>query len=115
MHYRGWLQVLPLRHVADLYLETGLDLWLAKAALGFVQDELRRAALWHARVGEARLLRLRTHDARQVAAHAGALPSIDDFGEDVDPTGFYSFDKLMTPYIERYCRRAIGVPDAARR
>jgi len=43
------------------------------------------------------------------------LPSIDDFGEDVDPTGFYSFDKLMTPYIERYCRRAIGVPDAARR
>lgn len=100
--YRGWLQGLPLRDVADLYLETGLDLRLAKTTLSWVQDELRRAALRHGRRGEARLLRLRIHDVRKVTDQAASLPSIDDFREDIDPTGFYSFDELMTRYLERY-------------
>jgi site-specific recombinase XerD len=99
--YRGWLQGMPLRDVADLYLETGLDLRRAKTTLTWVQDTLRRAALRHGRHGEARLLRLRVNTGRELAAPAD-LPSIDDFREDVDPTGFYSFDELMTQYLERY-------------
>lgn len=111
--YRGWLQGLPLREVADLYLETGVDLRLAKTTLGWVQDELRRAALRHGRHGEARLLRLRIRDVHTVTDQATALPSIDDFREDVDPTGFYSFDELLAHYLERY--PAASTPRAKRR
>lgn len=100
--YRGYLQGLTLREVADLYLETGLDLRVAKSTLGWVQDELRRAALRHGRHGEARLLRVRITDIHTVAGEGAALPSIDDFREAVDPTGFYGFDELMVHYLERY-------------
>lgn len=100
--YRGWLQGLPLRDMADTYLETGLDLRIAKTTLTWVQDELRRAALRHGRHGEARLLRLRITDMHTVSGQAASLPSIDDFREDFDPTGFYSYDELMTHYLERY-------------
>lgn len=100
--YRGWLQGLPLREMADAYLETGLDLRLAKSTLAWVQDELRRAALRHGRHGEARLLRLRITEIHAVSGQAAELPSIDDFQEDFDPTGFYSHDELMTHYLERY-------------
>jgi site-specific recombinase XerD len=101
--YRGWLQGMPLREVADLYLETGLDLRQAKTTLQWVQDTLRRAALRKGKHGEARLLRLRIEDQRGTAqAQPENLPSIDDFREEADPTGFYSFDELMTMYLERY-------------
>ena len=99
--YRGWLQGIPLREVADLYLETGLDLRRAKSTLAWIQDTLRRAALRHGKRGEARLLRLRINDTRASAPKDDA-PSIDDFREDFDPTGFYSFDDLMVHYLERY-------------
>lgn len=100
--YRGWLQGLPLREMADLYLETGLDLRQAKSTLSWVQDMLRRAALRNGRHGEARLLRLRISETHTVTGQAAELPSIDDFREDADPTGFYSFDELMKLYLERY-------------
>lgn len=100
--YRGWLQGLPLRDMADAYLETGLDLRLAKSTLSWVQDELRRAALRHGRHGEARLLRLRITDVHTVSGQSAELPSIDDFREDFDPGSFYSYDELMTHYLERY-------------
>lgn len=100
--YRGWLQGLPLRDMADSYLETGLDLRVAKTTLAWVQDELRRATLRHGRHGESRLLRLRIADVHAVSAQPANLPSIDDFREDFDPTGFYSYDELMTHYLERY-------------
>ena len=100
--YRGWLQGLTLREVSDLYLETGLDLRVAKSTLGWVQDELRRAALRHGRHGEARLLRVRLQDVHTVADQPAALPSIDAFREDVDPTNFYTFDELMVQYLDRY-------------
>jgi site-specific recombinase XerD len=100
--YRGWLQGLPLEKVADLYLETGLDLRIAKSTLRWVQDMLRRTALRHGRHGEARLLRLKIEDTHAVSAQAPSLPSIDDFREDFDPTGFYSYDELMTHYLERF-------------
>lgn len=100
--YRGWLQGLPLRNMADTYLETGLDLRIARTTLTWVQDELRRAALRHGRRGEARLLRLRIADVHTVSGQEAALPSIDDFREDFDPTGFYGYDELMTHYLDRY-------------
>lgn len=56
--YRGWLQGLDLKSLADRYLETGLDLRLAKATLAWLRDTLSQAALRQGRRGEARLLRL---------------------------------------------------------
>lgn len=102
--YRGWLQGLPLRQMADEYLETGLDPRRAKSTLRWVQDELRRAALRHGHHGQARLLRLRIRDERVAAtsAPAASIPTIDDFREEFDPAGFYTFDELMVRYMERY-------------
>ena len=56
--YRGWVQGLDIKSLADLYLETGLDLRLAKATLTWLRDTLSQAALRHGRWGEARLLKL---------------------------------------------------------
>ena len=45
--YRGWVQGLDIKSLADLYLETGLDLRLAKATLTWLRDTLSQAALRH--------------------------------------------------------------------
>ena len=39
--YRGWLQGVPLKTLADRYLETGLDLRLAKTTLTWIGDTIR--------------------------------------------------------------------------
>lgn len=101
--YRGWLQGLPLRQMADAYLETGLDLRVAQSTLRWIQDELRRAALRHGQHGRARLLRLRIRESRSAGdGQPASVPSIDDFREDFDPSGFYNYDELMVHYLERY-------------
>lgn len=98
--YRGWLQGLDLKALADRYLETGLDLRLAKATLVWLQDTLSQAALRHGHRGEARLLRL--HLAPGQHAKALTCPSLDDFRADHDPGGFYREEELIALYLDAF-------------
>lgn len=98
--YRGWLQGLDLKSLADRYLETGLDLRLAKTALGWLRDTLSQAALGHGKRGEARLLRL--HLASSQQAKTPAFPSLDDFRAEHDPDGFYQEEELIRLYLETF-------------
>lgn len=98
--YRGWLEGLELRDMADRYLETGLDLRVAKTTLQWVRDSLRQAALRHGKHGEARLLRLRLVGGADDTAKD--LPTLEDFRVEHDPTGFYSEEELIAEYLMTY-------------
>jgi len=56
--YRGWLHGIDLKELGDRYLETGIDLRLAKSTLKWIKEEIQKAALRHGKHGTARLLRL---------------------------------------------------------
>jgi len=98
--YRGWLQGLDLKDLADRYLETGLDLRLAKSTLAWLRDTLSQAALRHGRRGEARLLRL--HLAVERPQKASTVPSLEDFRVERDPDGFYREEELIQLYLETF-------------
>lgn len=98
--YRGWLQGLDLKSMADHYLETGLDLRLAKATLNWLRDTLSQAALRHGRHGEARLLRLHLASGQEVKTPA--FPSLDDFRAEHDPDGFYREEELVRLYLDTF-------------
>lgn len=98
--YRGWLQGLDLKALADRYLETGLDLRLAKATLSWLRDTLSQAALRHGRRGEARLLRLHLASAPQ--GKTLPCPSLDDFRSEHDPGGFYREEELIALYLDAF-------------
>lgn len=102
--YRGWIQGLDLKLLADLYLETGMDLRLAKNTLNWLRDTLSQAALRHGRRGEARLLRLYLASSQEVKPPA--FPSLDEFREEHDPDGFYREEELIRLYLERYPQAA---------
>ena len=98
--YRGWLQGLDLRDLADRYLETGLDLRLAKSTLLWLRDTLSQAALRHGRRGEARLLRL--HLTANHSQKASPIPSLEDFRAERDPDGFYCESELIQLYLDTF-------------
>lgn len=98
--YRGWLQGLDLKDLADRYLETGLDLRLAKSTLTWLRDTLSQAALRHGRRGEARLLRL--HLTAERPQKASPIPSLEDFRAERDPSGFYREDELIQLYLDTF-------------
>jgi site-specific recombinase XerD len=98
--YRGWLQGVPLRDLADRYLETGIDLRSAKSTLTWLRDTLCQAALRHGKRGEARLLRLHLADKEQQPAPA--IPSLEDFRAERDPDGFYREEELIQLYLETF-------------
>lgn len=98
--YRGWLHGLDLKTLADRYLETGLDLRLAKTTLDWLRDTLSQAALRHGRRGEARLMRL--HLAAVQGAGSEQYPSLEDFRAERDPDGFYSEAELIEIYLDAY-------------
>ncbi|MBU9212334.1 tyrosine-type recombinase/integrase [Burkholderia multivorans] len=102
--YRGWLHGLDLKDLADRYLETGLDLRLAKATLAWLRDTLSQAALRQGKRGEARLLRL--HLASGQVVKIPALPSLDDFRSEHDPDGFYQEEELIRLYLETFPQAA---------
>lgn len=97
--YRGWLQGLDLRILADRYLETGLDLRLAKSTLAWLRDTLRQAAIRHGRRGEARLLRLHLAGGQEPPP---SLPSLEDFRAERDPEGFYREEELIQLYLDAF-------------
>ncbi len=102
--YRGWLHGLDLRVLSDRYLETGLDLRLAKNTLVWIRDTVRQAALRNGKLGEARLLRT----SLALPANVGSLtyPSLEDYQAEKDPTGFYGEDDLIRLYLETYPQAA---------
>ncbi len=102
--YRGWLQGLALKTLADRYLETGLDLRLARSTLTWIQDTIRQAALRHGRHGEARLLRLPL--SRSQPDVPVEIPALEDFQADRDPSGFYNEDELIRLFLEAYPQAA---------
>lgn len=102
--YRGWLQGLALKTLADRYLETGLDLRLARSTLTWIQDTIRQAALRHGRHGEARLLRLPL--SRSQPDVPVEIPALEDFQADRDPSGFYNEDELIRLFLETYPQAA---------
>ena len=91
--YRGWLQGVDIKTLADRYLETGVDLRIAKSTLVWFKDLLTQAALRNGKRGEARLLR--SHLARGDSSVA-TIPSIDDFREENDPDCFYTHPPLAS-------------------
>lgn len=55
--YRGYLNGLDIKFLADRYLEPGMDARVAKSTLDWIKSELCRAAIRHGRHAEARLIR----------------------------------------------------------
>jgi site-specific recombinase XerD len=102
--YRGWLQGLALKTLADRYLETGLDLRVARSTMTWIQDTIRQAALRHGRHGEARLLRLPL--SRSQPDVPVEIPALEDFQADRDPSGFYNEDELIRLFLEAYPQAA---------
>lgn len=93
--FRGWLQGLEIETLADRYLETGLDLRLAKKTLNWIKDTVRQAALRNGRYGEARLLRVRLGQGETDSK----IPDFEDYRAEVDPTGFYMESELLERYL----------------
>ncbi|MBK9520646.1 MAG: tyrosine-type recombinase/integrase [Rhodocyclaceae bacterium] len=102
--YRGWLQGVSLKTLADRYLETGVDLRIAKTTLTWIRDTIRQAALRNGKHGEARLLRLSLSTA-ETTRHV-EIPTLEDFQADRDPSGFYSEDELIRLFLESYPQAA---------
>ena len=102
--YRGWLQGVPLKTLADRYLETGLDLRLAKTTLTWVGDTIRQAALRNGKHGEARLLRLSF--AVGPEPPSTVIPTLEDFQAERDPSGFYTEEELIRLFLESYPQAA---------
>jgi len=102
--YRGWLQGVPLKTLADRYLETGLDLRLAKTTLTWIGDTIRQAALRNGKHGEARLLRLSLANGTESAK--SEIPTLKDFQSDRDPSGFYTEEELIRLFLESYPQAA---------
>ena len=102
--FRGWLQGLDIKSLAYRYLETGLDLRLAKTTLTWIRDTLRQAALRHGRRGEARLLRL--HLAAATGHPATPFPSLEEFQSEYDPDGYCREADLIRQYLDTYPQAA---------
>ncbi len=102
--YRGWLQGVPLKTLADRYLETGLDLRLAKTTLTWIGDTIKQAALRNGKHGEARLLRLSLATGSE--SYKSEIPTLEDFQADRDPSGFYTEEELIRLFLESYPQAA---------
>ena len=100
--YRGWLQGMDIKRAADRYLESGLDLRLARATLTWIQQTLAMAARRHGRFGQARLLRMPLGTLPDAQRSTSALPSLETFRAEHDPGDFYSEKELSARYVVAY-------------
>jgi site-specific recombinase XerD len=114
--YRDWLKGLSLGEVAELYLETGVDLRHASKTLAWIRDTLQRAALQHGNCGEARLVRLRLGPPQRSTTHRVPMPIIDAFRAHIAPGDFYTSDKLSIrgqdshpPVLDRRTQRHLRI------
>lgn len=102
--YRAWLQGLDLKVAADRYLESSLDLRLARATLGWIQETLAMAARRHGKHALVRLLRLPLGPPPPEASaqQPAAAPSLEAFRAAADPDGFYSEAELTALFLDAY-------------
>ena len=101
--YRAWLQGLDLKVAADRYLESGLDLRLARATLGWIQEALTMAARRYGKHALVRLLRLPLGPPPpETTIAATSAPSLEDFRAATDPDGFYSEAELTALYLDAH-------------
>lgn len=102
--FRGYLLGLDLGKMAHQYLETGLDLRLAKRTVQWIALELSMAARRQGQHAYARLVRI--GPTRLSATNDGpavTLPTLEQFREQRDPEGdFYTERDLIELYKEEY-------------
>ncbi len=103
--FRGYLLGLDLGKMAHQYLETGLDLRIAKRTVQWIALELSMAARRQGQHAYARLVRI--GPARLSTATDSPttppLPTLEAFRESRDPDGdFYTERELIELYKEEY-------------
>ena len=103
---RGWVQGLPLSDLAHRYLETGMDLRVAKSQLKWLRAEMVAMAARSPKPGLSGLLRrsVRAPDAFTTASTSAPLPTFDQFAARF-PDGFYSQNELAELFSEKYAAR----------
>ena len=118
--YRGHLQGMDLRALADRYLESGCDLRLARRRLAWIRDELRAALRRDGKPGARWLLTAKAVVAASEAAkpEAPALVapmSLEAFQKERDPQGVYTERELIEIYEAEVSRPLLTGADAATR
>ncbi|MEQ1527348.1 MAG: tyrosine-type recombinase/integrase [Gallionella sp.] len=98
--FRANLLGQDLAAMAELYLETGIDLRRAKTTLTWVQDTLRQASFRHGKRNNAHLLKIRIALGGEVGRTAA--PSLDEYRNEVDPDNFFTEKELVEAYVEAY-------------
>ena len=89
--YRGYLEGLELRNLADRYLEPGLDLRVVNSTLRWIRNELIVGARRQGRPSAGRLISLPPGAIPQT----GGAQTLEDFREENDPRGFYSEREIL--------------------
>jgi site-specific recombinase XerD len=102
--YRGWISGLDLKSLADRYLETGIDLRVARSTIVWIRDTLTQAALRHSRRADARLLRVRLKDINQ--PESLPYPTLESYRAEKDPGNFYREEELIKIYLSEYPQAA---------
>lgn len=105
--YRGHLQGLDLRALADRYLEPGCDLRLARRRLTWIRDELRAALRRDGRPGARWLLTVQA--VVPTVADAARKPerpppTLEEFQRLHDPRGVYTERELVEIYKAEVAR-----------
>jgi len=100
--YRGWLHGIDLKELGDRYLETGIDLRLAKSTLKWIKEEIQKAALRHGKHGTARLLRLPLKHDDSPTVEIEERPSLAAFKEEFDQAEMWTERELIENYLEKY-------------
>ncbi|MFK0380222.1 phage integrase family protein [Pandoraea sp. NPDC090278] len=124
--YRGYLEGLALEVIAEQYLETGLDLRMARTTLSWVRARLIAGARREEDRAAVRLLaiereRLAPSADATPAGEGGATPaaaqlppSLEEFAEAHDPYEVYSQEDLLALYRQTYPNEGASKADLRR-
>ncbi|VVE58932.1 phage integrase family protein [Pandoraea sputorum] len=105
--FRGYLEGISLDKLADRYLETGLDLRMAKSTLRWIRDRMLAGARRERDYTAARLLaiapqRLASSPAPAGPATVSAVPTLEEFAEERDPHQCFSQRELIALFEEEF-------------
>lgn len=101
--YRGWIQGMDLNVLADLYLDTGTDLRIAKSTLVWLRDSFSQAALRQGHRGEARLLRVHLQQKhKDTSSVNNNIPDLEEFRDRTDPDNFYRESEIYELYKQTF-------------
>lgn len=105
--FRGYLEGLALEKLADQYLETGLDLRMAKTTLLWIKERILAGARRERDYSAARLLaippeRIAAPVDGEGGAAPAATPTLEEFAEERDPHQFYSQRELISLFESEF-------------